>query len=192
MNQKTANVISIIGHPILTLPLFVIFILFKFEEPQKALATSAIIIGGVFIPLAIKTYLGTKKGQYTNYDVSNQKQRQRWYVTAILLLVVVLVALFLTEQSKTIRGNTVSAFLLLLTAQLMNFYIKSSMHTAFNLFLVFLILPMSSVFAILYLGFTCLIAWSRLVLKRHTVKEVVSGAIIGLVFGLISIFTLQN
>ncbi|MBP9791557.1 MAG: phosphatase PAP2 family protein, partial [Bacteroidia bacterium] len=95
-------------------------------------------------------------------------------------------------QSKTIRGNTVSAFLLLLTAQLMNFYIKSSMHTAFNLFLVFLILPMSSVFAILYLGFTFLIAWSRLVLKRHTLKEVVSGAIIGLVFGLISFFTLQN
>ena len=76
MNQKTANVISIIGHPILTLPLFVIFILFKFEEPQKALATSAIIIGGVFIPLAIKTYLGTKKGKrYQNKFAAGNKNK---------------------------------------------------------------------------------------------------------------------
>ncbi len=190
MNQRTANIISIIGHPFLTLPLFVIFILFKFEEPQKAFATSGIIIGGMFIPLAIKSYLGTKKGQYTNYDVSNQKQRQRWYVTAIFLLVLVVVALFLTDQSRSIRLNTVYAFLLLLTAQLLNFYIKSSMHTAFNVFLIFLILPISTVAAIIFTGFVFLIAWSRLVLKRHSLKEVIFGAVIGLIFGLSSYITL--
>lgn len=192
MNKKIANFISTIGHPFVTIPIFIIYVLFSFEEFQKALGTSAIIIGGMFIPLAIKTYYGTKKGTYTNLDVSNQKQRQRWYIAAIILLTFVLTALFLTDQSRTLRLNAVYAFLLLLTAQLMNFYIKSSMHTAYNVFLTLLILPMSLTFAIGYAAFVILIAWSRLVLKRHTLNEVIAGALIGLSWGLISFFTVDG
>ena len=80
-------------------------------------------------------------------------------VVCPILSVVVLVALFLTEQSK--QYETQSPFLLL-TAQLMNF-ILSSMHTAFNLFCISD--TNEFVFAILYLGFTFLIAWSNLYSK---------------------------
>ena len=189
MREKIANIISTVGHPFLTIPVFVIFVLFRYNDFQSALKTSAIIIGGIFIPLGIKTYMGTKKGKYTNMDISNQIQRQRWYVTAVVLLLIVTILLFVTEQSRAIRFNVIYSFLLLLTAQLLNFYVKSSMHVAFNVFLFFLIIPINYIFALAFGIFVIFIGWSRLELKRHTVKEVIFGTMIGLFFGIFSYLT---
>ena len=189
MRQKIAQFISILGHPFVTLPAFLLYVLFAYEELYKAIWTSGIVIGGMFIPMAVKTYRGTKRGDYTNLDVSNQMQRQKWYRTAVLLLILVIALLYFTDQSRSMRFNTVYAFLLLVTAQLVNVYIKSSMHVAYNVFLAFLILPIHSELAILFGFFVLAIAWSRLELKRHTMKEVISGTIIGLVLGITSFLT---
>lgn len=189
MRQKVAQFISILGHPFVTLPAFLLYVLFAYESVYKAIITSIIIIGGMFIPMAIKTYRGTKRGDYTNLDVSNQMQRQKWYRTAVLLLILVIALLYFTDQSRSMRFNTVYAFLLLVTAQLVNVYIKSSMHVAYNVFLAFLILPIHPKLAMAFAVFVILIAWSRLELKRHTMKEVVLGTIIGLAFGLTSFLT---
>lgn len=189
MRQKIAGFISTLGHPFVTLPSFLLYVLFAYEELYKAILTSVIVIGGMFIPMAIKTYRGTKRGDYTNLDVSNQMQRQKWYRTAVLLLILVIALLYFTDQSRSMRFNTIYAFLLLVTAQIVNIYIKSSMHVAYNVFLTFLILPINDGFAMLFGVFVITIAWSRLELKRHTMKEVVSGTIIGLVFGITSLLT---
>ncbi len=189
MRQKIAQFISILGHPFVTLPAFLLFVLFAYEGLYKAIWTSLIIIGGMFIPMAIKTYRGTKRGDYTNLDVSNQMQRQKWYKTAVLLLILVIAILYFTDQSRSMRFNTIYAFLLLVTAQIINNYVKSSMHVAYNVFLTFMILPINIGAGMLFGLFVVFIAWSRLELKRHTFKEVVFGTLIGLTFGLISYFT---
>jgi hypothetical protein len=183
MKEKLANYISLIGHPFVTIPVFVIIALFNHEDFLKATWISALIIGGIFIPLTIKLYQGKKDGTYTNFDVSNQKQRQSVYVYAITLLGVVTLILFVTDQSRTLRVNMLFSFLLLLSSQVSNYFIKSSLHISFNLFLSFLLIPMLSEIAIIFFVCVFFIGWARIVLQRHTLKEVLAGGALGLIYG---------
>jgi membrane-associated phospholipid phosphatase len=189
MKEKIATYISVIGHPLLTIPLFVITALFSLNDFQSALSMSLLIVGGIFVPLTIKTYLGYKKGTYTNFDVSNQAERQSWYSLPLVLLLIVTVVLFATHQPKALKWNTLYAFILLLTSQLINFSIKSSLHVSCNIFLSFLMLSINWTMGISFLAFVVLVAWSRLILKRHTFKEILAGTIIGFIIGLLSLFT---
>jgi membrane-associated phospholipid phosphatase len=189
MKEKIATYVSVIGHPLLTIPLFVITALFSFNDFQSALSISLLIVGGIFVPLTIKTYRGYKKGTYSNFDISNQTERQSWYSLPLILLLIVTIVLFATHQPKALKWNAFYAFILLWASQLINFSIKSSLHVSCNIFLSFLMLPINWAMGISFLVFVALVAWSRLILKRHTPKEILMGAIIGFIIGLLSLFT---
>ena len=192
MNTKLASTLSTIGHPLLTVSLFSIISLFNFESIQKAAIISTIIIGVVIIPTTIKMYLGKKSGLYTNFDVSDKIERQSWYKYVLILLFIVTLVLFLTDQSLTLRLSVLFFFLLLLTSQIVNNSIKSSLHVSFNVFIAFLILPMSLIIGSLLFVFVIMIAWSRLALERHTLKEILVGAFVGVFWGLVSLFTISG
>lgn len=188
MKIKIASCISVIGHPLLTIPVFTVIVFFTYEEFHRALLHSSLIVAGIFIPLTVKMYLNSKNGTYTNFDVSNKTQRQSWYIFAILLLLSVTIILYVTDQTRTLRLSVLFSLILLVTSQIMNYFIKSSLHVSFNIFLSFLIIPMNLITGLLFLVFTILIAWARFTLKRHTFREIIAGSVIGLTIGISSLF----
>jgi hypothetical protein len=183
VKTKIAKCISIFGHPLLTIPMFTVTALFNFESVEKAFWISALIIGGIVLPLVVKMYRGEKKGEYTNFDVSDQAQRQSWYTYAVLLLVAVTAVVFVTGQSGVLCLGVLFSTCLLITAQLINHFIKSSLHVSLNVFLFCMIFRMHITVAVLFLLFIFLIIWARFVLKRHTSKELLTGILIGLFWG---------
>ena len=188
MKTKIASYISVIGHPLLTIPIFTIIALFTYEKFQRALLHSSLILVCIFLPLTLKMYLKSKNSSYTNFDVSNKTQRQSWYIFALSLLLIVTIILFVTEQPRTLSLSVLFSLILLVTSQIMNYFIKSSLHVSLNIFLSFLIMPMNLIIGLLFIAFTIFIAWARLTLKRHTVKEIITGFIIGLTIGISSLF----
>jgi membrane-associated phospholipid phosphatase len=192
MKFKIANIISIIGHPLLTIPIFVITVLFSYEDLKRAFLVSALILGCIFIPLTIKMYRGSKKGTYTNFDVSDKNERQNWYIIVLMLLFMLTAILFLTNQSQGIKYNALFFFLLLFIAKIGNYFIKTSLHVALNVFLSFLIMQINLVYGVSFLVFVFPIAWSRLILKRHTLKEIIYGGINGLAIGILSFLTITE
>ncbi|WP_407404733.1 phosphatase PAP2 family protein [Chryseobacterium sp.] len=65
---------------------------------------------------------------------------------------------------------------LLFALQWSNLYIKSSMHTAFNVLVAALFFANDIYYGIAWLGIALLVGITRIILKRHTVKEVFMGA----------------
>lgn len=187
MKTKFASFISVIGHPLLTLSIFTAIALFTYEEFQKALLHSSLIVAGIFLPLTLKMYLSSKKGTYTNFDVSDKTQRQSWYIFAILVLLIITIILFVTDQPRTLSLSVMFSLILLAISKIINYFIKSSLHVSFNIFLSFLIIPMNLTAGLFFLVFTILIAWARLTLKRHTFKEIIAGSIIGFAIGIFSL-----
>ncbi len=192
MKIKFAAFISVLGHPLLTLSIFCIISLFTYEEFQIALLHSLLIVGGFFLPLILKMYWNSKNGTYTNFDVSDKTQRQSWYIFTILLLLIITIILFVTDQPRTLRLSVFFSLILLGISQIMNYFLKSSLHVSLNLFLAFLIMPMNLIIGLLFLLFTILIAWARLTLKRHTIKEIIVGAFIGLTIGVFDLLSIIN
>jgi len=188
MKEKIASFISVAGHPLLTIPVFVVIALFSHEEASKAFMHSSLIVIGVFLPVIIKMYLNSKNGRYTNFDVSDRAQRQSWYYLPIILLLILTIILFVTDQPRALCLSVLFALVLLTASQLINYYIKSSLHVAFHIFLSFLIIPLDTTTGLILLVFTIFIAWARLTLKRHTLKEIISGTVLGLIVGIISLY----
>lgn len=179
MKQKIARIISIVGHPLLTIPLYVLFVMVGFEDIKRAALNSFLIIGCIFIPLALWLFVKSRNGTYTNFDVSDRKQRKSVFVFIIPILCVVTYILYKTGQSSHLWQSMFFALLLVVILQLVNFNIKSSMHVALNIYLAFLVMTVNYKIGIVILLLTGLIGWSRIVLGRHSIKEVVFGAVIG-------------
>lgn len=174
-----AKFISTVGHPLLTLPVFILTAMLSSGHSKHSILISIVIIGGIFIPLILRMFIKSRNGSYTNFDVSNQKQRYSLFTFAIPLLSCVTLLLFLTHQSINLNISILFALLLAILSYIINFRIKSSLHVSLNIYLSALIFTTNAKLGIFVFLFTALLGWSRVKLGRHTFKEVVCGAIIG-------------
>ncbi|MCL5244546.1 hypothetical protein M4I21_01920 [Cellulophaga sp. 20_2_10] len=182
MKIKIAQFLSVIGHPLLLFPFLILF--FNLREEQVLFSnTLAMVLGLFFFILIAWVYIGKRRGKYTDLDVSNKKQRKSLYVFTIPVMVLTLFFLIYTNQPKYIVTSFALATLLLLVSFGINFYIKVSMHVAINMYLALAISKVSLELGIVLALFTVVVLWSRLVLERHTPKEVVLGLVVGSLFG---------
>jgi hypothetical protein len=183
-----ARFISIIGHPLLTIPLYILIVMFAFEDFKKASLNSLLIIGGIFLPLVLRMYFKHKNGTYTNFDVSDRIQRKSLFLFAIPFMIVVTIISFKTKQSITFSLSVLFATILVLISQIINLFVKSSLHVSLNIYLSLLMMTLYLKVGIIFLFFSGLIAWSRIVLKRHTIKEVIFGCGVGFVISLTMLY----
>ena len=188
MKQKIAKLISIVGHPLLTIPVYVVIVMIGLEDIKGAALNSFLIIGCIFIPLALWLFIKSRNGTYTNFDVSDRKQRKSVFVFIIPILSVVTCILYKSGQSSHLWQSMLFALLLVVVLQLVNFKIKSSMHVALNIYLSFMVMTVNYKIGIAIFLLTGLIGWSRIVSGRHTLKEVVFGAVIGLTVSIIMFY----
>ena len=182
--RKIAVIISTLGHPLLTFPLFILIVMFSCEPFVKAIQVSFLIIGCFLIPVIRWMYTKSKKGITTNFDVSEKRQRRSLFSFAAPLLLVVTIILFLTHQTKNVCLSSLFALILLLVSQGTNYFIKSSLHVSLNIYLAALCFTLDDRLGIIVFLFTGLLGWSRIKLGRHTLEEVVAGMIIGIVISL--------
>ena len=178
---KIAKAISFIGHPLLTIPLFVAVMMFAFEDFEKALLNSALIIGCIFLPLFLRMYIKSRNRTYTNFDVSDRIQRKTLFTFIIPLMVVVTVILFKNNPDSDFSLSVLFGTILVIISQIINLFIKSSLHVSLNIYLSALVMTADLRIGIAVFLFSGLIAWSRIALGRHTWKEVVFGSCIGLI-----------
>jgi membrane-associated phospholipid phosphatase len=185
--QRIAKIISILGHPFLTIPLYTLIVTFSVYSFKQAAFISGLIVGCFFIPITIWNYVRTKRGVYTNFDVSDQKQRNSMYVFAIPFLGVVLIVFYFTGQSRGFLICILFSLILLILSYVINFVIKCSGHVSLTIFLACMVLPISIPAAIILIICTLIIGWSRVVLNRHTLAEVFTGFLLGAIcsFGML-------
>lgn len=188
MKHKIATAISTVGHPLITIPLYVIIVMFAFEDPKRAAFVSLLIVGGIFIPLSLRLFIKSRNGSYTNFDVSDRQQRKSLFVFVLPLLIVVTFILYKTGQPKGIFLGVLFATILTAVSQVVNYFIKSSLHVSLSIFLSCLMMPLFFNLAIIMLLFTGTIGWSRIVLGRHTKQEVYFGACVGTIISGIMLF----
>lgn len=147
------------------------------EATKKFLPILLILIFGFWI------YRNVKKGNYTNMDVSNRKQRHSLYVFIILATLVFLAVDYYIH--KEIDWTVLMLCILLILMQASNFFIKSSMHTSLNIFVAALFFAINPMIGMFWFILSVLIGVTRVILRRHTVKEVLAGGLIAIFVSLV-------
>lgn len=177
---KISKLISGFFNPLVSLIIFFIWERFgqqDFAGVLKEFLPALIII---VIPTSLWIFWNVKTGRYTNFDVSDRKQRHTlYYFVGVSLLAYIVVQKFLITGSW--NKDFIFLLVLLVVMQASNFFIKSSMHTAFNIFVAGLLTvhnaePWLPVF---WVALSIIVGYTRVILKKHTVQEVLMGGFIG-------------
>jgi membrane-associated phospholipid phosphatase len=180
---KTARIVSVVGHPLVTTSILTLYVAFNQVAFFNALFVSALLLGGVILPVSWQNYRRTQQGQYTNFDVSDRQQRYRFYPVLMGLLALVTGLLFVTGQPRSFCYGFLSMLLLIGCSYLINFFSKASLHTSISIFIAWAVLLISQPMALVMMLFALVVTASRLVLNRHYLSELVIGALLGLLVG---------
>ncbi|WP_250254613.1 phosphatase PAP2 family protein [Chryseobacterium sp. Marseille-Q3244] len=171
---KVSKVISDFFNPLVSLIIFFVYMSIREYTFKESLLYFLPILLMIIVPVIIWLIWNVKTGRYTNMDVSNRIQRKTLYVFIAACIVIYLVFNYI--KNGYIDLVTLFILILLFALQISNFFIKSSMHTAFNVFVAALFFTLNWKMGLIWLGIACLVGLTRVILKRHTVKEVFMGA----------------
>ncbi|WP_461074088.1 phosphatase PAP2 family protein [Spirosoma horti] len=180
---SASKAISMLGHPLLTITLFALYVTFLQLPIRNAMIISTWLLGGVVLPISWYNYRKVKRGQYTNFDVSDQRQRAQFYPVLIGAISLLTGLLFATHQPRPFCYGTACVLLLVISSYGVNRYVKASLHTSLSFFLTWAIYSINQPLGLLMGVFSLFIGGSRLVLRRHTLWEVLVGALLGLIAG---------
>lgn len=190
---KLSNILSNVLNPLFSLLIFFIYFAKEKMETTEAFKNLLWMVILVIIPIFGWIFWNVKTGRYTNMDVSDRKQRNSLYLFNVFIVSIYIAFLYFTQQNFDLILIIIFVMALMLIMHFSNFFIKSSMHTSFNVFVSALFFSLNIYFGLFWLFLTILVGISRVILKRHTVKEVIMGASIATVVSFIYLyFNIQN
>lgn len=174
MVHKISRIISDFFNPLVSLFIFFVYMSIRENSYKNSILYFAPILLIIIAPVVIWLVWNVKTGRYTNMDVSDRVQRKTLY----LFIAACVITYLIFNYVRNGYIDLVMLFILILvfTMQISNFFIKSSMHTAFNIFVAALFFTLNWKAGLIWLGIAALVGITRIILKRHTVKEVFMGA----------------
>lgn len=184
--HKISKVISDFFNPLVSLFIFFVYMSVRNYTLKDSLLYFLPILLMIILPVIIWLAWNVKTGRYTNMDVSNRIQRKTLYI--FIAGCVVSYLLFNYFQNGYVDFVMLFILILLFSMQISNYFIKSSMHTAFNIFVAALFFALNTTMGFVWLGISFLVGITRIILKRHTPREVFMGAGIAFVVSFIYLY----
>lgn len=179
--ERVARVASLALHPFLVSPLSIVLILYLDNgEFWTALSWAALCAAFVVAPTLLLIQLKLKQKQYTDADISVRDQRHGLYlVGGGSMILCFLVLLWLGAPPILITSFTAALVATTAMALITRLWTKASIHTGVMTGVTLMVAFYSVPLALLLVISTLLVAWSRLVLQRHTLREAVVGGLVG-------------
>ncbi len=185
------KIINVVLHPVVVTIPGVFLIVYK-NTGSVSMALWWTMISLIFSAIiAMFVLYGVKKGFFNNLDVSNRKQRIILYPVIIIVVVLFSCFVYFTNGPKVLIEASALIITALILLDIVNTRIKVSGHVGVvSAFVTGLIYAFGglSFFSLLLIP---LIAWARIVEKRHTLKETIVGAVCGILLSALAITVVE-
>ncbi len=188
MKDKIAEIISLVFNPIAFITFMPFLIVYKQTgDGLYALKWELFSVGFIIIGLVL-LFIGRIKGTFSDFELSKKEERSIYFYSIwILALSYVASTFFFKGLFFSISIASIGILIGVILFAVMNKYMKASIHTgvasafAVTSGLLYGITP-----AIIVFFAIPLIGWSRVVLRRHTLREVIVGGVLGIIVVLIT------
>lgn len=188
--KKFATLVSFVLNPLFVAYLVPFLIVYKATD-SGWYALKWMLFISLFVSLAVSYFFyGRLRGYFSDFDISKRKERFRFYRLILLLSFVFLcISIFLKGVTFPISILAFGITMGIIAYAIVNLKIKASGHVGVLCAFVITVGFLYGAQSALFLSWTIpLLAWSRLYLKRHTMKEVITGAILGSIITLVTFF----
>jgi hypothetical protein len=176
-----ARSLSILGHPLVVLPAAVAVLVLHSHASSAALIVSAVC--GIAGAVLAYSFWQVHRGHWQHVDASARAERRSLNLfLAIVLFLGAVIAFYQLSEPGLSLGLLLSG-LLIVVMMLVSPWIKLSLHASFAVFAVLLLWPLKLWYVAIASVAAAGICWSRVLLVRHTVAEVLGGGLLGGVCG---------
>ena len=184
-----ARSLSILGHPLVVVPGAVVTLVLHERTSSAALIVSVICgIGGIVLAFS---FWQVRRGRWQHIDASGRAERRSLNLfLAVVLFLGAAIAFYQLPGPGLSLGLLLSG-LLIVAVMLSSSWVKLSLHASFAAFAVLLLWPLRLWYVALASAAAAGICWSRVVLGRHTIVEVLGGSFLGGLFGACFWFVLR-
>jgi membrane-associated phospholipid phosphatase len=183
VRERGARWISIIGHPMLLIPIAIAWSSRELLSNREA-AEALVLVAATMILFGAYVLRQVRRGVWSDVDVSRREHRPRMYLVAIGLTGLGLAYLYLQHRPEPmLRGNLATLGILLAGLVLNQTMNKVSLHAAFDVFAAAILGTAHPAPALGMLLLAVLVAESRVILGRHTGREAALGLALGVAGG---------
>lgn len=177
--MKLAKVISIIFEPFVLFPVIAFLAALRSGMLGAPLLNfSLVIVFGFLLPPTILRWWAVKTKKITNWDISDRRERVQTFIILFFFLVVDYVLLLFFGNAQLVKLMQFYLFSFVFFYAITLFWKISGhlIYTVINFGILYQWYPQT-----LWLFFLVppILAWSRVVLKRHTIAQAIGGIIFG-------------
>ncbi len=170
-----------------SIPFTLLVALYRTQNAPTALAYAGATLFFMSIGPMLYIFIGVHQGKFTDIDVSVRSQRSGPFLFSILSTLVGLFFLFYLHGPKNLQTVMFTVVASGIVLMLITFWWKISMHastlagaiTMLTALYGNIILP-----AYLLLALVC---WSRVVLRRHTLMQVIAGSLLSILLTILAL-----
>lgn len=184
--RNIAEFISLITYaPLVSIPAFAVINYYFLDWNSFIIVTSISILFAAFLPtLLVFIWL---KGKRMDLDIPDRRERTYPLIVVITSYFIGVIALYALNAPEVTTILMFCYFSNTVIILLVNLFWKISMHAVGvavpTTVLIYAFGPIGSIFALIL----PVVMWSRVYLKRHTVGQVISGALLGFAFTILQI-----
>ena len=183
MTELVARTVSILGHPLMVMPIAVLaMMLLQGSGQHTGWAAAGLGAFGVLIMLFSRNQV--RRGRWQHVDASGKEERSSLNRLLLVMLLIATLACLLCGASRPLTLGLGLSAAMLVVAMATARWCKLSLHLAFVTFAALLLVSLSWLMGMAGLLFAAAVAWSRLHLQRHVPRDLVAGACTGLLAGL--------
>lgn len=182
-SSHLARIVSILGHPVLVMPLAA---LLASHASGTGMRASLALLSGIFL-LGIVVIgfaaLQVRLGRWSHVDASNHGERHTLNVFLLCLFALAALLAWIKVGTSQLTLALALSAAIVLVALLISRLCKLSLHAAFIAFAAFV--PGTLVAGLCIAALAAGVAWSRLKLGRHTPRDLFAGLLAGVVAGIV-------
>ncbi len=177
-----ARAVSILGHPLLMLPLAVLALSLARNGGSRDLIVIAAGFGVFAAAVLAYSWRQVRRGRWAHVDASARGERRSLNRFLLVALAVAAALAWFAAMRELALGLGLSTALIGV-AMLLSRHCKLSLHLAFAVYAAMLLSRSDWRLAAGAFVFAAVVAWSRLALQRHVPRDLVAGALAGLIAG---------
>ncbi len=182
--RRIAWWISVVAHPFVLVPAGILVVSVGRVGAARAFGFVVAVLLMTIVPMAFYIRRRLRKGRFSDYDVSRQKDRPELFTFGLGLMALAAAVFWWTPGLRFLFPGTVAVTAMIVAAALINLWDKVSLHSAFAAYVVVFVAMTSPGLSIAGAVVALAVGWSRVELGRHTRRQVALGLVLGTITGL--------
>jgi len=176
---------NILAPATISFPFILLVAFYQTQDRLSALIYSCITLFFLSVGPLLYIIIGVRLGKLSDIDVSRRTQRVGPFIFGIVSVMIGWFVLTLTNGPRNLQTVMIITAFSGIIMMVITFWWKISMHaSSFGGVATMLTALYGAVMLPLFV-LLILVSWSRVVLRRHTVPQVIAGSLAGIVLSLV-------